>query len=138
MILRQVALVSEVPNADFSELTQVAAALQKQVSRDFGPIWDVQATVDAFHKLEDIPIGYWPIILEENINTAGAAGVHEDKNGQPFALVQFEAEAWSLTASHECLEMLCDPFGQRLIAGQAPQDWPGGSGGQLRVEFLVE
>ena len=39
---------------------------------------------------------------------------------------------WSLTASHECLEMLGDPFGNRVIAGESPKK------GQGRVEFLVE
>ena len=30
-------------------------------------------------------------------------------------------DVWSLTASHECLEMLADPFGNRLIAGDSPK-----------------
>ncbi len=133
MLLRQVALISDVSHSQisFSELTKVSAALQKQASRDFSPIWEVNATIDAFHKLEDVPTGYWPIIIKNDIKEPGAAGVHEDKKGQPFALVQFD-ESWPLTASHECLEMLADPFGNRLIAGQSPMKRQG------RVEFLVE
>jgi hypothetical protein len=67
------------------------------------PRWDVKATVDVFPRLEDVPIGYWPIIVMDDIQTPGAAGVHEDKNGQPFALVTSSdhLEGWSLTASHE-------------------------------------
>src|SRR5262249_15004692 len=60
-----------------------------------------------------------------------AAGVHLDRNGQPYALVTYSAD-WVLTASHETLEMLADPFGNRLLAGQSPKT------GQGRVEFLVE
>ena len=131
MLLRQVALVSESSSVSASELAQVSAALQKQATRDFGPIWEIQATVDAFNKLEDVPIGYWPMIVMDNINTPGAAGVHEDKDGQPFALIQ-SGPNWSLTASHECLEMLADPFGNRVIAGKSPKR------NQGRVEFLVE
>lgn len=131
MELRQVALVSETKKVLFSELSGVSAALQKQAIRDLGPIWEVQATVDAFGQLEDVPLGYWPIIVKDDIQTPGAAGIHMDENGQPFALVQFAA-GWSLTASHECLEMLVDPFGNRLIAGKSPKQ------GQGRVEFLVE
>ncbi len=131
MLPLHLALVSEIKAVSVSELTRVAAALQKQVIRDFSPIWGVRATVSAFTRLEDVPIGYWPIIVEDNIHTPGAAGVHEDKDGQPFALVQY-SQSWSLTASHETLEMLGDPFGKRLIAGQSPKR------GQGRVEFLVE
>ncbi len=131
MELRQVALVSETPRLSFSELSKVSAALQKQAIRDLGPVWGIHATVDAFAKLEDVPLGSWPIVVQDNIHTPGAAGVHEDQNGQPFALVQFD-DGWSLTASHECIEMLVDPFGRRMQQGQSPKK------GQGRVEFLVE
>lgn len=131
MLTRHLALVSETSHIDAAELNIVAAALQKQVTRDFGPIWGVTATVSAFTKLTDVPADYWPVIVQDDIKTAGAAGVHEDKNGQPFALVQFSND-WSLTASHETLEMLGDPFGNRIVAGQSPKK------GQGRVNFLVE
>jgi hypothetical protein len=38
----------------------------------------------------------------------------------------------SLTASHEAIEMLVDPFGNRMIAGDSPKEDQG------RVTFLVE
>ncbi len=131
MFIRQVALTTESKDVGvgLNDLMRVSAALQKQASRDFEPLWGVSSTVDAFASLEDVPIGYWPIILVEHLDDA--AGVHEDKNGQPFALVEAGA-SWPLTASHECLEMLADPFGNRLIAGPSPKKSQG------RVEFLVE
>ena len=113
------------------ELMRVAAALQKQATRDFAPIWGVKATVNAFLKLDDVPVGYWPVIVMDNIQQTGAGGVHLDRDGQPYALVQYD-EAWSLTASHECLEMLADPFGNRLAASRSVK------AGQGRVEYLVE
>ena len=131
MLLRHVALVSETQSISFSELTRVSAALQKQALRDLGPVWSINATVDAFARLEDVPVGTWPIIIEDDINTPGAAGVHEDQDGQPFALVT-SGDGWSLTASHELIEMLVDPFGRRLTEGQSPKP------GQGRVQFLVE
>src|ERR1700742_2836759 len=102
MLLHQVALVSESKQASISDVLKTAAALQKQATRDFAPLWGVKATVNAFHTLEDVPVGYWPVIIRDDINTPGAAGVHEDQNGQPFALVQAAGD-WQLTASHECL-----------------------------------
>jgi hypothetical protein len=131
MLPVNLALVSEVDGHDPSDVSRVAAALQRQATRDFGQLWGVDSTVDAFPRLEDVPVGYWPMIVETDINTPGAAGVHEDKDGQPFALIAM-SDSWSLTASHEMLEMLADPFGKRVIPGRSPKR------GQGRVEFLVE
>jgi hypothetical protein len=131
MLPINLALTSEVQGHDPSDVARVAAALQRQATRDFAPIWNISATVDAFPRLEDVPVGYWPMIVETDINVPGAAGVHEDKDGQPFALIAM-SDSWSLTASHEMLEMLADPFGRRLIPGTSPKR------GQGRVEFLVE
>lgn len=130
MLPIHVALVAEKSQITMDELSEVAAALQKQVTRDFGPIWSVTGDVTAFGSLEQLPLDYWPIIIEDDIGM-NALGVHEDNKGQPFSLVKY-GDDWSLTASHECLEMLCDPFGRRLVAGQSPED------GQGRVQFLVE
>ena len=130
MFARQIAIVPDGSvDVSGSELSRVGAALQKQVARDFAPIWRRRASVDAFPSLEDVPLGYWPVVIVRDVRNA--AGVHLDNNGQPFALVEFGPD-WSLTASHETLEMLADPFGSRLVAGQSPKR------GQGRVEFLVE
>jgi hypothetical protein len=129
-----VALVPEGVNIPMAQLTRVSAALSKQVDRDFEPLWHVSATVDAYATLDDVPTDYWPIIVT-HVQQGG--GYHETKDGQPYALVDFD-DQWSLTASHECLEMLADPFGRRVRAanlldqavtlGEAPS----------RVNYLVE
>jgi len=134
-LLRQIALVADSKRISASDLSRVSAALQKQATRDLVQFWAVKATVDAFPTLEDVPIGYWPIIMMDDINEPGAAGFHtEDSNGQPFALVTAsdDLDVWSLTASHEMLEMLVDPSGNRLMAGDSPKTDQG------RVQFLVE
>jgi hypothetical protein len=133
-LTHQLALVSESTQAKMGDLLKVSAALQKQATRDLSPIWEIAATVDPFEKLEDVPIGYWPMIVMDDIGVAGAAGIHQDKDGQPFALISSasDLDTWSLTASHEALEMLVDPFGNRVMAGDSPKE------GQGRVSFLVE
>jgi len=113
-----------------SELAKVSAACQKQVMRDLAPIWNISATVDAFPDLDDLPIGTWPVIVMDTIPYA-AAGIHLDEDGQPFSLVTMSSD-WSLTASHEILEMLVDPSGNRMLPGFSPRQ------GQARVQFLVE
>ncbi len=82
-----VALVSEDASIELGELMQVAAALQKQVLRDFGPVWQINADVTAFPTLESLPLDYWPIVIMDDIGAPGAAGYHDDRNGQPFSLV---------------------------------------------------
>src|SRR3954468_21928486 len=102
MLPINLALVSEVAGHAPADLARVAAALQRQATRDFGPIWQVKASVDAFPTLHAVPPGYWPMIVRNHPRMPGAAGVHEDKNGRPFALIQM-SDSWSRTASHEML-----------------------------------
>lgn len=129
--IQQLALVSESASIGLPEVTRVAAALDKQATRDFSPIWGINASIHAFESLEDVPLGYWPMVIQDDIGFQGAAGIHLDKDGQPFALIS-SGDGWSLTASHETLEMLADPFGNRTIAG------PSIKPGQGRVSYLVE
>jgi hypothetical protein len=129
MLVYQLAIVPEAKNLDSDALGSVAAAIQKQISRDFAPIWELSATVDAFSSLEKVPLGYWPIIVTMR-DLGSEEGVHLDKDGQPYSLVEM-SETWSVTASHECLELLVDPYLNRITASVSPAD-------QSRVEYLVE
>ena len=131
MFTTQLALVSDSPNISFQEVAKISAALQKQITRDYSPVWNIPATIDAFQTLDDVPTGYWPIIIRDDIGVAGAAGIHLDRNHQPYALVQAGAQT-PLTCSHECLEMLTDPFGNRFITSDSIKP------GQGRVNYLVE
>jgi hypothetical protein len=133
----QVALVSDTPAVTFSDVSAVAAALQKQATRDFGPLWQITSSVSAFAALEEVPVDYWPVIIRDDIDQPGAAGYHTDENGQPFSLVQADNQ-WQLTASHETLEMLADPFGNRTIAGSPPPQAPKQIADLKRVTYLVE
>jgi hypothetical protein len=131
MLTRHVALVSEESSISMSELMEVAAALDKQATRDLGPAWGVQATVTACSRLEQVPLDYWPIIIKDDIGDPNALGYHTDRHRQPYSLVKFD-EGWTVTCSHECIEMLVDPQGSRMVAGQSPV------ASQGKVRFLVE
>ena len=132
----RVALVSEVKALSQTDLARIAAALQKQVERDLQPIWGVKGTVEAFADQTEIPRGYWPIIIKRDIGVGGALGVHLDKNGEPFALVTYseKMDQMTLTASHEMLGMLVDPFGNRLVNAPSPKPEDNGK----IVGYLVE
>jgi hypothetical protein len=130
MQTQHIALVPEVAGINASELARVSAALQKQILRDVCPVWQISATVDAFPHLEDVPVGYWPIILAFG-ELGTDEGVHCDRKGQPYALIEM-SPSWSLTASHVCIEMLIDPYGNRTLVGPSPRSDQGS------VEFLVD
>jgi hypothetical protein len=150
-----VALVSLTSDVSTRTLLQVAAALQKQVTRDFGPIWSLPATVDAFEDLSSIPNDYHPILvfadgdelrqrlasdigeqpalrLIEEFERSRVTGIHLNSfTRQPFALVA-ATDTWPVAASHELLELLADKYGNRLIAAAHP------TRPDLRVKYLVE
>jgi hypothetical protein len=93
------------------------AALQKQLDRDFAPIWGFSARL--FGPLpggQPVPDkGWWQLVLLDDSDQAGALGYHDlTPEGMPLGKV-FVAEdmkygqSWTVTASHELLELLCDP-----------------------------
>jgi hypothetical protein len=127
----QIAFVPNTPHIEFAEITRVSAAIQKQVTRDLAPIWDINATIDAISTLEQVPLGYWPIIIGGEELPEHTLGTHLDQHNQPYALVK-NTTGWSLAASHECLEMLVNPFGCCMTAGKSPSEHQG------RVLFLTE
>jgi len=63
MFIHQIALVSQTKKIKTSDLTKVGAALQKQAIKDVAPIWEVKASVDVFDNIQDVPIGYWPVMV---------------------------------------------------------------------------
>jgi hypothetical protein len=130
MQTQHIALVPEVAGINASDLARVSAAIQKQILRDVAPIWQIKATVDPFPHLEDVPVGYWPVILAFG-ELGSDEGVHCDRKGQPYALIEM-SPSWSLTASHVCIEMLIDPYGNRTLVGPSPRSDQGS------VEFQID
>jgi hypothetical protein len=131
MLVRNLALVNQSKSIHAAELNEVAAALQKQITRDVSPIWNLEATINIFHTLKAIPVGYWPIIIKDNIHQAGAGGFHTTKHNQPFALVEAGPD-WIISTSHETIEMLVDPSGNHIVTGDSIKP------GQGRVQYLLE
>jgi hypothetical protein len=150
-----IALVSLTRDVSTKDLLRAAAAVQKQITRDFTPFWGLPATVDAFEDLESVPSDYHPVVvfgdadelmgqldfaigreytteLIDDFERGRLSGLHLNAfTRQPFALVA-SSDAWSVTVSHEVLEMIADPFGNRLIAAAHPLDR------RRRVKYLLE
>jgi hypothetical protein len=132
MLLPHVAIIADTDAVSWTALTGLSAALQKQVTRDFGPLWGLQATVDAFANQNDVPLDYWHVVIRDDIDNPTALGFHKTLNNQPFALVQFDDDDWTTNTSHEVLEMLADPSGDRLVASRSVKSDQG------RVQYAVE
>ncbi len=150
-----VALVSLTRDIPTRLVLQAAAAIQKQITRDFTSYWGLRVTVDAFEDLETVPSDYHPIVIftatdelvgkleyavgeertadiVDHIERGELTGLHMNSfTRQPFALVAAN-DTWSVTLSHEALEMATDPFGNRLVAAAHPLD------PRRRVRYLLE
>lgn len=98
----------------FGALQAAAHALSVQIARDVAPRWNLSASVSAYPTLASLPPGAWPIFVEPTIDDPDAEGYHTDANQQPYALVRFD-KTWTVTVSHELIEMLIDPHGNRLL-----------------------
>jgi len=140
MSVIQVGLVDKSGALDAHLVQAAAAALNVQVLRDLTQYWNIQATVQYLPDPKEIPSGVWPVFLVAKL-PPGEGGVHLDKKNQPYSLVIGTPDSadWTIDASHETLEMLVDPAGNRLqtstaidIAGDGVQD------GQGQFEYLVE
>jgi len=111
----KVALINESTVVNSSDVPKVADALKVQVSRDFAPAWGVDADLRFVSAGQKPNAGEWWLAILDDSDQAGALGYHDvTSEGLPLAKVFAKTdlnynEIWSVTASHELLEMLGDP-----------------------------
>ena len=110
-----IAVLNESTVVSDAEVIKVVAALQVQVSQHFAPVWGLDATILFVPKGSSPPQGAWWLTVLDNSDQAGALGYHDLTNeglplGKVFAGTDLQyGQQWSVTASHELLEMLADP-----------------------------
>ena len=99
--------------------TQVEAtlpSLQKQVSEDFRAYWNLDCTLTFLAREQVLTAGWWQIVMLDNPDQAGVLGYHEMSSqrtplGKIFAKLDLDSgSSWTVTLSHELLEMLADPW----------------------------
>src|SRR5215469_585237 len=97
-----------------------AVALNLQVTRDLPQFWPMTATVMYLPDPKKIPSGVWPVQLVKSL-PPGEGGYHSDKHKQPYSQVIASKSdpTWTVDASHEILEMLVDPYGNRMQSSVA-------------------
>lgn len=117
------ALVNKSTVVPDSEVSAVAAALQTQVTRDFGPIWKSAAEIVAVPTGGTPPPHAWlmEVLDDAPANLPGVLGYHDsDAQDNPEAFDYANTgkkygEQWSLTASHELLELLADQWAVNCV-----------------------
>jgi hypothetical protein len=117
-----------------AELQHVIRAINRQINEDFAPYWSMSATLRlegrSVEEPETIQIpdlrGDAVIYLWDEADVPGALGYHfQNGQGIPFGFVFTEisqsiGEQWSVTLSHEALELLADPETNLLVMGPHP------------------
>ena len=93
----------------------IVPALQTQVNRDFGPVWGCDADLGFVPSGAMPPAGAWWLVVLDNSDQAGALGYHDlTSEGLPLGKIFAGTDLaygyrWTITTSHELLEMLADP-----------------------------
>lgn len=111
-----IAVVNESTVVSDTDVMDLVAALQIQHDRDFQPLWGGSVRVIFKQKTLPLPHGFWELVILDNSDQAGALGYHElTANGDPLGKVFAEEDlnfgtSWTITASHEFLEMKADPL----------------------------
>jgi hypothetical protein len=98
-----------------ADVQAAVPALQEQVSRDFAAAWGIDAELSFVPSTAQPPAGLWWLSILDNSDQAGALGYHDvTADGLPLGKVfaatdQQYGNNWTVTASHELLELLADP-----------------------------
>jgi hypothetical protein len=96
-------------------------ALQTQVSEHLASVWGVDATLAFVPSNGAPPAGSWWLSILDDSDKAGTLGYHDlTSEGLPLGKVFAGSDIakgynWTITASHELLEMLIDPDINRAV-----------------------
>lgn len=110
-----VVVVNESTVLSDADTAKLVAALQQQVSTQFGPAWATDAQLGVLPRGATVPTGAWILHLLDDTDQETALGYHDEEGNEvPFARVfcrtaQQNGSSPSEVASHELLEMLADP-----------------------------
>ena len=110
-----IAIINESDVVDDTAVKPAVEALQVQVNEHFAPAWGITARLSFVPKGGEPEPGAWWLAILNNSDQAGALGYHDlTQEGLPLGKVfaatdvQYGYE-WTVTLSHELLEMLADP-----------------------------
>lgn len=111
----QISVINESTVLTDADVQPAVAALQKQVSGDFQPVWGLDAVLTFIPQGSQPPANTWQLAILDDSDQADALGYHDvTEDGLPIGKVFADSDlkagtSWTVTASHELLEMLADP-----------------------------
>ena len=115
MAVIEVSIVNACNAVSDDQCRALTDALQMQVSRDFAPVWNIDAKLSFVPNGEKPAAGTWWLSILDNTDRAGVLGHHDlTPDGLPLGKsfagtdIRYGYE-WTVTASHELLEMLVNP-----------------------------
>lgn len=96
------------------EVTAATNAVQRQVNDHFAPVWNQIALLVVMTKFDALPPGFWTMVIADDSDQAGDLGYHL-MSDTPAGFVFAKTDAsyglsWTVTYSHEVLEMIADPW----------------------------
>ena len=120
MLQVKIVLVDTTGTVKPDAMAAAAEAINVQVTRDLPGYWGVNAAVSYRPDFKSIPQGMWPVQLVKTLPKTGR-GFHMTRHNQPYAkvIVTPDSDDWTIDASHEVIEMLVDPYGNRLQTSNA-------------------
>lgn len=116
MGLPVVAVVNQSTVLTDAQVKAILPAMQTQVTSHFRPYWTADCTLTFWPKTQPIIPGWWQLLVIDNPDMAGALGYHELSSvggplGKVFAKLDLDSgTSWTVTFSHELMEMLADPW----------------------------
>jgi len=129
-----ISIVNRSASISDAEVLEVIRAINRQIREDFEPYWSFGATLRLEGSDGRVPDGMAAaelrgdaiLYLWDQVDLAGALGYHAaNYRGIPYGFVFTElckqlGELWSVTLSHEALELLADPQTNLLVQGPHP------------------
>ena len=111
----KIAVLNEYNGLTDADIIPVVEALSIQVKQHFAPIWGIDADLTYYPAGNQPPLDAWQLVIFDTSDQAGALGYHDLTNmGLPMGKIFAGTDkkynsSWTVTASHELLEMLGDP-----------------------------
>ncbi len=126
-----------------AQVATMVASLQTQVSRDFAPIWGIDAQLQFVGQGQQPAAGAWQLVVLDDSDQAGALGYHEVQGVLPYGLAFAKSDIEdglqpSVTVSHELLEMLLDPWIFSVVLLEHGGGTVFGNGGVMLAEEVCD
>lgn len=132
----QIYLTDSTKTIPLGDLIAAGKAFEAQLNGPVRTAWDTPVV--------EIVVGvpkpwHWTLEIVHEIPDTDFSGLHDTEHGQPYARVEAGPD-WTVTASHELIEMVIDPTLCRTIMGPALviNDHGAIARRHYDVEYLVE